>query len=90
MGAARDSLRVKYSRARDMPAATRAFMEQVEAGEFDGKYYRVVASVTEGEDGRIRIKAVSQSDVLEVGLMRFKMSGGESEIEWVNSDPDED
>jgi len=60
----------------------------VEKGEFEGQYYRLEPEVVELPDGRIRLKAPSVSNSLEVGTITFDIQTGESTLEWHDGDPD--
>ncbi|MCA8945437.1 MAG: hypothetical protein KDB29_04365 [Planctomycetes bacterium] len=49
----------------------------------------MVEDVRQLPDGRIQIKTNSHEGALEVGVMRFKLDKGDSDIEWFDKDPDE-
>jgi hypothetical protein len=90
MVAARDSVRVHLAKQKHLQLAQEAFAADVAGGAFDGSYYRVLPEITKEPDGRLRLKAVSVSNRLEVGTMSFDINTGDSNIEWHDSDPDED
>ncbi|MCA8911240.1 MAG: hypothetical protein KDB82_06025 [Planctomycetes bacterium] len=88
LGSARDYFRVEFSKTKDIEATKRHFTEAAEKGEFEGKYYRVVGEVKRLPDGRFELKTNNHDDQLQVGVIRFSVGSGSSEIEWFNGDPD--
>ena len=88
LGAARDVFRVRYSQTENLDEATRLFQAEVRKGDFDGKYYGIVDEVKHLDDGRIQLKTSNHDDKLEVGVIRFNLEDGRSEVEWFNRDPD--
>jgi hypothetical protein len=88
LGSARDRYRVEYSKTDSLRAAREALFADIAQGGFDGEYYRVVAEVRDAADGQVRLKAVSQSNRLEVGTITFALKSGISNIEWHDEDPD--
>lgn len=89
MGSAKGEFRVDYARSESVAIARRRMLERLHNGEYDGKYYRIVADIRQLNDGRIRFKAVAQNGKHEVGTHTFSLDGGDGSFEWHDEDPDE-
>jgi hypothetical protein len=89
LGSARDFVRVSLSKTKDRDLTREAFAAEIATRAFDGEYYRVVEGIHDEAEGKLRLKAVSVSNRLEVGTITFDIKTGNSTIEWHDSDPDE-
>ncbi len=79
MGAARDHVRVQYSKQKVLPARVDEDMSK-----FHGKYFRVEEEIRQLPDGRIELRAVATGETYGHGVIRFDLEAGQSEIEWFN------
>jgi hypothetical protein len=85
LGSAKGQVRVYYSRTGRIPQSL-SEVEPLEA--YEGQYYRVHETVKQLPDGRVQLKAVSQTGTLEVGIHTFELEGGSGTFEWHDTDPD--
>lgn len=88
MGSAKDSFRTAYARTESVALARTELAEQIEDGDFDGRYFRVVDDVRQLPDGRFRLKVVAQHGKHEVGRYTFDLEHGAGTFEWHDKDPD--
>lgn len=79
MGAARDHVRVQYSKEGVLPARVDEDMRG-----FHGKYFRVEEEIRQLPDGRIELRVSPTGDTYGQGAIRFDLKTGDSEIEWFN------
>lgn len=79
MGSARDHVRVRYSKDKQLPSRVSDDMRN-----FHGKYFRVEEEVRQLPDGRIELRAVATGETYGHGVIRFNLEDGKSEIEWFN------
>lgn len=80
-------MRVEYSKTKVVPASIHDFEDPAV---YEGRYYHVDPEVRELPDGRVRLKAVSNTGDLEVGTITFPLGGDQAEIEWHDRDPDDE
>ncbi|MEZ5992234.1 MAG: hypothetical protein R3E76_07755 [Planctomycetota bacterium] len=82
LGAARDRLRVEYSKTGEFTRSTEPFKLAVRKGEFEGMYFGVsLLVVPTGEDGA-RIYVCPKNPEDGIGYMDFEWGSGSSNIHW--------